>query len=410
MTQPWVSVIIVSRDRPDDLIRCLMGLQQQFYDRFEVIVVADPVGEVAVRASRFAEVVTLVSFDEPNISVARNLGIAQAAGEIIAFIDDDAVPEPTWLGHLIRAFEDVSVSAAGGFVRGRDGITYQWMAREVGGDGIGHPIDVPMQEISQPSPSAGRAIKTEGTNMAVRRAVLSDMGGFDPAYHFYLDETDLNIRLAARGTMTAVVPMAQVHHAFSASARRRADRVPKSLHQIGASLGVFLRRHGAGFDAALVRDEERATQKRRLLRHMVMGRLEPRDVAPLLKTFDEGWAEGVARPVETLPAIRQLRSTVIPFPVFPRTPNVTLAGRLWHKRGKMAEAAGLVGAEHRVSVYIFRFFPGKHRLTFENKGFWLQEGGLIRSSSSEGPRVRLWRFGKRLEAETARVAEFRQDC
>jgi len=60
--------------------------------------------------------------------------------------------------------------------------------------------------------------------MAVRRSVLADLGGFDPRFRFYLDETDLNLRLAARGLYTALVPLAQVHHGFHASARRRKDR------------------------------------------------------------------------------------------------------------------------------------------------------------------------------------------
>ena len=45
-----------------------------------------------------------IAFDEANISVARNLGIMAAASEIVGFIDDDAVPEPTWLTRLTAPF------------------------------------------------------------------------------------------------------------------------------------------------------------------------------------------------------------------------------------------------------------------------------------------------------------------
>ena len=63
------------------------------------------------------------------------------------------------------------------------------------------------------------------------------------------------------GFRTAVVPKARVHHGFHASDRRRSDRVPTTLHEIGASSMVFLRRHAdeAAWPAALAR--RRATEK-----------------------------------------------------------------------------------------------------------------------------------------------------
>jgi hypothetical protein len=84
-------------------------------------------------------------------------------------------------------------------------------------------------------------VKNEGTNMAVRRSVLVDLEGFDPAYHFYLDETDLNIRLVAANHLTAIAPLARVHHGFAQSIYRHGDRVPRDLFDIGASWAGFQR-------------------------------------------------------------------------------------------------------------------------------------------------------------------------
>ena len=100
MTQPPVSVVIVSRHRADLLKRCVVGLSQLLYSNYEIVVVSDPAGCKAL--SDYTDKIKMTVFDEPNISVARNLGIAQADGDIIAFIDDDAVPEPTWLAELIK--------------------------------------------------------------------------------------------------------------------------------------------------------------------------------------------------------------------------------------------------------------------------------------------------------------------
>src|SRR5690606_23264203 len=162
--------------------------------------------------------------------------------------DDDAVPEPTWASRLAAPFAHPRVGAAGGFVRGRNGISFQWRALAVDHLGQDHPLEVDPEGVSLHEGTATRAVKTQGTNCAFRRAGWLAAGGFDPAFRFYLDEADVNLRLAAAGHLTAVVPRAEVIHGFAASARRRADRVPADLTDIGASTAVFLRRHAPGAD------------------------------------------------------------------------------------------------------------------------------------------------------------------
>ena len=138
MTIPAASVIVVSRHRAAALGRCLMALAQQDHPQIEVIVVADPEGLAAAKATGLA--LKRVLFDEANISAARNLGLAAAAAPVVAFIDDDAVAEPTWISRLCAAFADPQVVAATGFVRGRNGISYQWKACEVDAFGFDHPL------------------------------------------------------------------------------------------------------------------------------------------------------------------------------------------------------------------------------------------------------------------------------
>ena len=109
MTLPAASVIVVSRHRAAALGRCLMALAQQDHPQIEVIVVADPEGLAASKATGLA--LKLVPFDEANISAARNLGLAAAGAPVVAFIDDDAVAEPTWISRLCAAFADPKVVA-----------------------------------------------------------------------------------------------------------------------------------------------------------------------------------------------------------------------------------------------------------------------------------------------------------
>lgn len=80
----------------------MLGLSQVQYDDFEIVVVANAKGLAALDG--FKGKIKTVQFDDANISMARNIGIAHSAGEIVAFIDDDAVPEPTWLTYLITPF------------------------------------------------------------------------------------------------------------------------------------------------------------------------------------------------------------------------------------------------------------------------------------------------------------------
>ncbi|WP_099824898.1 glycosyltransferase family 2 protein [Oceaniglobus indicus] len=393
---PRVSVVVVSRDRPAALARCLRGLDQLLYPTFEVIVVADPPGAAVARAADLGRV---VAFDLPNISAARNAGIAASGGDIVAFIDDDAVPEPTWLTHLVAPFDDPSVALAGGFVIGRNGISFQWRARSVDATGVAQDLSSWGDGPKAFDPPDTGAIKTEGTNMAARRDVLCALGGFDAAFAFFLDETDLNMRAARAGFRTALVPLAQVHHGFAASARRRADRAPLSLFDIGASSAVFWNRHlpvdrHAAARAALVAD-----QRARIIRHLVAGTAEPRDVPRLMQSLNDGLADGARRgpmPPHTWPerpAFRQIRT---PRPVG----SVVVAGRraAGSARARIEREKGLV-------VTLLDLSPSAlyHRCVFDDLGIWRQSGGIWGRSDRRDPIFMAIRRRARIERERKRI-------
>ncbi|AVO37899.1 glycosyltransferase family 2 protein [Pukyongiella litopenaei] len=406
MTGPLtISVVIVSRDRPQALRRCLLGVSQLFYRPFEVVVVADAAGLRATGDLPFADRLKTARLDEANISAARNLGIAQAAGELIAFIDDDAVPEPTWLDFLSAPFRDPAVAAAGGFVRGRNGISFQSRARMVDRTGATTPIGIGIGPDGHVIPPAqpGLAVKTEGTNMALRRSVLAGLGGFDPAYRFFLDETDLNLRLAANGLATAIVPRAEVHHGFAASPRRRADRVPVDLTQIGASWAVFLHRHCPSTDRAAAWRRVCRNERQRALRHLVSGALEPRDVRRLMHGLHRGFEAGLARSAAPLPALPDPVAPFRPLHDAPPPPPRIVAGR-WSSRHNLAGQAQQAAARGG-SVTLFRFSRTAfyHKVRFTPQGYWEQTGGLFGKSERSQPLLHCHRFAERLRYEIRRV-------
>lgn len=407
MTQPAVSVIVVSRGRASDLQLCLIGIAQLDYPSFEVILVADMDGIASAKALPFFENIKIVEFNEANISAARNLGIAEAAGEIVAFIDDDAVPEPTWLRYLISGFHDADVVAAGGFVIGRNGISFQWKARSVDCFGVASALEVDPEKISVLTPQNGRAIKTEGTNMALRRDAIAQLGGFDPAFRFYLDETDVNFRLMKAGYRTAIVPLAQVHHGYKASATRRSYRVPMDLFEIGASTAVFLRKHAPDETHEASLTSARSEQKQRALRHMVDGRIEPRDVGRLMATFDRGVEDGKVRLLDAMDFLVFARSGFEPMPQQVFGEQVVLSGRPWDRTALLAKADSVVKSGKRVSLFIFSATARAHRVQFTKQGIWMQTGGLFGRSERSGRRFKLRSRRQKLSLELSRLVKQR---
>ncbi len=399
MTVSGVSVIVVSRHRAKALRLCLLALTQQDHPRFEVIVVADPDGLVAAAGMPLKT----VAFDLPNISAARNAGLAVASGEVIAFIDDDAVAEPSWLSRLVAPFADPSITAATGFVRGRNGISRQWGAAWVDRFGADHPFELPDSGGTFDA-QTDRAIKTHGTNCAFRRADLLRIGGFDPAYRFYHDETDLNLRLRAR---TAVVPLAQVVHGFAESDRRRADRVPTTLVDIGASCAVFLRRHAPDADFAAKFQDLKAAQAARLAAHRAARRITPAQTSALLAGWQDGWHAGLQRDLSVLGPVAPCDGALLPLPGTGPRPGLVLSARLWQRSGRGRQAQLAAEAGRIVTLFCLSLTARPHWLRFTPQGYWLQTGGIFGRSLRDGPVFRLATLRARVAEETARWAALR---
>jgi hypothetical protein len=254
----------------------------------------------------------------------------------------------------------------------------------------------------------GTAVKTVGTNCAFRREALLRLGGFDDRFRYFLDETDVNLRLAGLGLLTAVVPEAEVIHGMSESDTRRADRAPRDLTQIGASAAVFLGKHCPPGDRAAALAAFRAEQRRRALRHLVPGTLEPRDIRRLLASFDRGAAEGAARPAPPPPAFGPtpgflpLRTDGGP------SRHILLARRSWTAaEGRRAAAVALASGDAVVTLLLLSPDARTHRLRFVEPGVWEQRGGILGRSDRTTPRPGWALFRRRVQAETRRIAPIR---
>jgi GT2 family glycosyltransferase len=394
------SVIVVSHGRPAALARCVAGVAQLDHPAFELVVVADPDGVAALETRPDAGRIKLLRFDTANIAQARNIGIAAAAAPVLAFIDDDAVPEPTWLDRLTAPFAADEVCGAGGFVRGRNGVSFQWQASSADAAGRRTPRapDAPLPP--------GAVWRTEGTNMAFRAEALRGIGGFDPRFAFFLDETDVNLRLPGR---TVIVPEAEVHHGFAESARRRADRVPRTLFEIGASSAYFLQKHKKSAETERLA-ELRCDERRRLLRHMVAGRLEPRDVRRLLADLEAGIAAGRDRAAAARDSAAPMRDAPPPFRPFRTTApgaKLVLEGP-WRRRKELESQAQAAAAQGlRPTLVLFAPDPRVLKVSFRLPGYWAHVGGQFGRGPRSDPALQWARRRARVAAEVGRIAPVR---
>lgn len=215
-SQRPISVVINTCDRAKYLGDTLLGLQQQTYDNFEVIVVNGPSQD---NTEEVAKSFPVRYYTAPfNISVSRNIGIKHAAGDIIAFIDDDAVPSPTWLEEIASGYSTPDIGAVGGWVYHVDKADYQFKYGAI--SKWGEPILRSEKDFDYNQPRGDFYNINIGTNATYARNALVSVGGFDEEIEYYHDESDVCVRLIDAGYKVTELEGAIVHHKMAPSSRR----------------------------------------------------------------------------------------------------------------------------------------------------------------------------------------------
>ncbi|MDD9369347.1 MAG: glycosyltransferase [Acidimicrobiales bacterium] len=284
---PSTSVVVCAYtlDRWDLLSAAVRAAALQAHRPWEVLLVVDHNDALAVRAREDLAgigVSVLSNRYGRGLSGARNTGVEQASGEIVAFLDDDAVPEPGWLATLVAPFDDPEVVATGGVARpawseGRP----SWFPREfdwvVGCSYEGQAPGV--ADIRNPL----------GCNMAFRRAALAAVDGFREdvgrvgGRPLGCEETELCIRLrqATPAARIVSVPGAVVDH-FVTPDRHRFTYFRRRCYAEGISKAVVTEAVGAGDGLS----SERTYVTRALPRGLVKG---------LRSSVDDRTLDGAAR-------------------------------------------------------------------------------------------------------------------
>jgi GT2 family glycosyltransferase len=225
MRWPKVSVIICTHNGARTIADTCHALGRLDYPDWEAIVVDDGSTDntaVIARELGFRVISTssrglssalpgrengsdwVITKSNRGLSNARNLGLAAATGEIVAYVDDDAYPDPHWLRYLAAAFLRPRTEHCAG----------------VGGPNLAPTGDGPIADCVAHAPGGpihvlltnSEAEHIPGCNMAFRKVALKAIGGFDPQFHVAGDDVDVCWRLQKEGWTLGFSPAAVVWH------------------------------------------------------------------------------------------------------------------------------------------------------------------------------------------------------
>jgi glycosyltransferase involved in cell wall biosynthesis/GT2 family glycosyltransferase len=182
---PRITVVVCTRDRPELLARCLDGLAAQVPPPAEVLVVDNAPSDDATAKLAAERGIRYVEEPCPGLDFARNRALREASGDVLAFVDDDVVPDRGWLEGVRTVWRDHSdAGAMTGQVLPFELVTGSQVAFERRGGFRGGNAPVRYEGLDRPGDPVypyGPGMFGAGCNMAVRRDVAQRLGGFDEA-------------------------------------------------------------------------------------------------------------------------------------------------------------------------------------------------------------------------------------
>ena len=254
MRDPGISVVICvyTEDRWEDILAAVSSVRAQSYRALQTLLVVDHNAALLDRLAHAyreaADVLVLPNAGPRGLSAGRNTGIAASRGEVVAFLDDDAVAERDWLRRFAEGYADPCVMAVGGrtvpvWASGR---RPAWFPEEfdwvVGCTYRGLP------------PGRARVRNVLGGNASFRRTAFEAAGGFATGIGrdgdrrpLGCEETELCIRLtrARPGAVLLIDDRAVIHHRVPA-ARERFAYFRARVWAEGLSKALVARSVGAG--------------------------------------------------------------------------------------------------------------------------------------------------------------------
>lgn len=211
---PQVSFIIVNFNGKQYLKKCLDSIRRQDYPKkkIEIMMVdnGSSDGSMSFVKNNYPYV-KVIRNSENNYCKANNMGVEAAAGEYVAFVNNDVILDKGWLSTLIKAMHGKkSIAAAGGKIYFLDG--------RIQSAGQERTSDWHWKDIGSKEDEKGRydrvkeMISLNGAAALYRKEVLREVGGFDEDLRMYYDEADMGLRLAKKKLKLFYIPKAIAHH------------------------------------------------------------------------------------------------------------------------------------------------------------------------------------------------------
>lgn len=234
---PSVTVVVCTRDRPDDLAHCLPELARLAEKGAEVLIVDNcPRDGRTMRLVEKYSGIGYIHEPKPGLNIARNRGLRAAQGEVVAFLDDDAIPDAGWLQSLLADFADPMVAVVTGITLPLELETpaQQWFEK-TNSFGRGYVRRVFEAAVTS---VLGSGQVGAGVNMAIRRSSITEIGFFDEALDSGTPtmsggDQEFFSRALARGFRIVYEPAALVWH------RHRRDWSDLRRTLFGYGVGLF---------------------------------------------------------------------------------------------------------------------------------------------------------------------------
>lgn len=321
-----VSIVICTYNRGDLLERCLDYLQYQTNQNFEVVVVNGPsTDNTAVVLQKYKNQIKLGNNSERNLSKSRNIGIELSDGDIVAFIDDDALPFDDWVDTLLFEFSrrPLTVAGLGGPAYYAGSLEFQ--AQDNGVNKLAEAwVSIPSTEIGK----NGWQRYPTGTNCAFNAEALRKTNGFDEQFDYYLDESELCYRLQLQNQLVSYCENLYLRHEFAQS-HNRGGKYKYNWFTICKNTAYYIAAY-SGFKGKELADYIDARMNKERILPITAGRdageITPKDYAEYVGAIRSGFKQGLDD-AKYFPRTRLLKKAPGAFQIYTRPADHPLIGR-----------------------------------------------------------------------------------
>jgi GT2 family glycosyltransferase/glycosyltransferase involved in cell wall biosynthesis len=238
-----VSVVVVNYRGADDTIECLRGLAGLDWpaERLQLVCVDNASGDGSVQRIRAAMPTVMVVESTTNSGFAGgcNLGVAHADGEYVAFLNNDARPDPQWVAAAVQVFErERSVASVASKVLDWDGRLVDYVGGSLTWFGMGYKPEVERPDSPEYDHPKDVLFAT-GAAMFVRAEVYREVGGFDERFFMFYEDVDLGWRLNLLGHRVRYEPRSVAFHRHHRTASKFGSFREQFLLERNAMLAMY---------------------------------------------------------------------------------------------------------------------------------------------------------------------------